>query len=143
MSYKLKALGLKGPGLPIGPFVPPLWAWYLEEHQHLVTMRMEVTRRGWQKGGQHPNGLGPKPASVHNSSPSGQGGCPWGDASAPLNVLAAHWGQTCRHLFSLSLRHPLAQETPLQACFWAECPVGVVPGSYRLLKFCALILRPS
>ena len=83
MSCKLKALGLKGPSLPIGTFVPPLWAWYLEEHQHLVTTRMEVTHRGWQKGGQHPSGLGPKPASVHNSSPSGQGGCPWGDASAP------------------------------------------------------------
>lgn len=28
---------------PIRPSVSFLWAWYLEEHQYLVTMRMKVT----------------------------------------------------------------------------------------------------
>ena len=77
MSCKLKVLYLKGPGLPIRPFVPPLWAWDLEERQHLVTMRMEVTHKGWQKNGQHPDGLDPTPANVHTSSPSGHRGCAW------------------------------------------------------------------
>ena len=47
---------------------------------------------------------------------------------------------TGRHLFPLALCHPLTQEPPLQARSWAECPVGVSPGSYSLLKFYALIL---
>lgn len=43
MSCKQKVLGLKGPSLPIRTSVPPLWVWYLEDHQPLVTMRKEVT----------------------------------------------------------------------------------------------------